>query len=223
MTKNGEPTTLSRQTVFIVDDDASICEGLTNLLESMGVPAESFSSAEEFRDRWHHSRAGCLLLDARLPGISGVEFQEQMRHAGIEIPVIFMTAHGDMPMVRKVMKAGAIEFLIKPFQKEELLHAVEQAFQSDRARREDREVVESIRTRVDSLSPREREVMALVTSGMLNKQIAGELNLSEITVKLHRRHVMDKMQANSLADLVRLYERIKAPAQSGRDRAQTKP
>ena len=199
-----------RETVFIVDDDASICEGLSNLLESVGVASEHYSSAEAFREQWDSSRPGCLLLDARLPGMSGVEFQEQMRNAGMEIPVIFMTAHGDMPMVRKVMKTGAVEFLIKPFQKEELLHAVEQAFLSDRERRREQEIVESIRARIDSLSAREREVMAMVTAGLLNKQIAAELNLSEITVKLHRRHVMEKMQADSLADLVKLCERIKS-------------
>jgi len=198
------------ETVFIVDDDASICEGLSNLLESVGVPAEHYPSAEAFREQWDSSRPGCLLLDARLPGMSGVEFQEQMRNAGIAIPVIFMTAHGDMPMVRKVMKTGAVEFLIKPFQKEELLHAVEQAFLSDRARRKEQDIIESIRARIDSLSPREREVMAMVTSGLLNKQIAAELNLSEITIKLHRRRVMEKMQADSLADLVKQCERIKS-------------
>jgi FixJ family two-component response regulator len=214
MIEKAESTITARETVFIVDDDASICEGLSNLLESIGVPAEHYSSAEAFRDQWDRARPGCLLLDARLPGMSGVEFQEQMRNAGIALPVIFMTAHGDMPMVRKVMKTGAVEFLIKPFQKEELLHAVEQAFLSDRARRKEREIVESIRARIDSLSPREREVMAMVTAGLLNKQIAGELNLSEITVKLHRRRVMEKMQADSLADLVKLCERIKSSSRA---------
>ena len=198
------------QTVFIVDDDASICEGLTNLLESVGIVAQSFSSAEEFSARWKRGSAGCLLLDARLPGMSGVEFQERMHEAGIDLPIVFMTAHGDMPMVRKVMKAGAVEFLIKPFQKEELLHAVDQAFALDRTRREEDQVVSSIQSRIDSLTEREREVMGLVTAGLLNKQIAAELNLSEITVKLHRRHVMDKMEAQSLADLVKMCERVKA-------------
>jgi FixJ family two-component response regulator len=155
--------------------------------------------------------AGCLLLDARLPGIGGVEFQERLRTSGARIPVIFMTAHGDIPMVRKVMKAGAVEFLTKPFQKEELLHAVEQAFASDRARRIEEAILDSTRARIESLTPREREVMALVTSGLLNKQIAGELNLSEITVKMHRRQVMEKMRANSLAELVRLCERVRLP------------
>jgi len=202
----------TKETVFIVDDDASICEGLCNLLEAVGVNTECFPTAEAFREHWNLGRAGCLLLDARLPGMSGVEFQEEMRSSGIEIPVIFMTAHGDIPMVRKVMKAGAVEFLTKPFQKEELLFAVEQAFASDRARRNEDSVVSLIRARIESLTEREREVMSMVTAGLLNKQIAGELNLSEITVKLHRRHVMDKMQAGSLAELVKMCERVKPPS-----------
>jgi FixJ family two-component response regulator len=214
MTEKTETAAQVRETVFIVDDDASICEGLSNLLEAVGVAAQHYPSAEAFREQWDRASAGCLLLDARLPGMSGVEFQEQMRNSGIGIPVIFMTAHGDMPMVRKVMKAGAVEFLIKPFQKEELLHAVEQAFLFNRAQRQEAEILGSIRVRIDSLTEREREVMAMVTAGLLNKQIAAELNLSEITVKLHRRHVMEKMQADSLADLVKLCERIKTSSRS---------
>ena len=201
-----------RETVFIVDDDASICEGLCNLLDAVGIPAQHYPSAEAFRDKWNEQHAGCLLLDARLPGISGVEFQEQMQAAGMFLPVIFMTAHGDMPMVRKVMKAGAVEFLIKPFQKEELLHAVEQAFAWDRSRREEKAVVNSIRMRIDSLTDREREVLTMVTAGLLNKQIAAELNLSEITIKLHRRRVMDGMRAGSLAELVKMCERVRFPS-----------
>ena len=201
-----------RERVFIVDDDASICDGLCNLLDAVGIDAESYTSAEAFCEGWRDGSAGCLLLDARLPGISGVEFQEQMQASGIHIPVIFMTAHGDMPMVRRVMKAGAVEFLIKPFQKEALLRAIEQAFAYDRARRKEDSIRNSIRARIDSLTDREREVMVMVTAGMLNKQIAANLNLSEITVKLHRRHVMDRMQASSLAELVKMCERFKAPA-----------
>ena len=215
MTERAVAAIRARETVFIVDDDASICEGLCNLLEAVGIRAEHYPSAEAFRAQWSGELAGCLLLDARLPGMSGVEFQEQMKAAGIEIPVIFMTAHGDVPMVRKVMKAGAIEFLTKPFQKEELLHAVEQAFVFDRARREEEAILNSIRARVASLTEREREVMAMVTSGLLNKQIAAELSLSEITVKLHRRHVMEKMKAGSLAELVKMCERVKSPSWAG--------
>jgi FixJ family two-component response regulator len=203
--------TTAREKVFIVDDDPSICEGLSNLLESVGIAAEHYPSAEAFREHWDKANAGCLLLDARLPGISGVEFQEQLRDAGLGIPIIFMTAHGDVPMVRKVMKTGAIEFLTKPFQKEELIHAVEQAFTLDRARRKEAETADSILVRIDSLTEREREVMARVTAGLLNKQIAADLSLSEITVKLHRRRVMEKMRAGSLAELVKMCERVGWP------------
>ena len=216
MTEHPEAATVAKETVFIVDDDESIREGLSNFLEAVGIDARSYSTAEGFSAHWSEAMAGCLLLDARLPGISGVEFQEQLRKAGIMIPVIFMTAHGDVPMVRKVMKAGAVEFLTKPFQKEELLHAVEQAFASDRARRKEDAILDSIRARVSSLTAREREVMAMVTAGLLNKQIAGELNLSEITVKLHRRQVMEKMRAGSLAELVKICERAKEPSWSAR-------
>lgn len=203
---------MMRETVFIVDDDAAICEGLSNLLDSVGILTEQYASAEEFWGGWNDSRAGCILLDARLPGASGVEFQDQLRKMGIGLPIIFMTAHGDVPMVRKVMKAGAIEFLTKPFQKQELLHAVKQAFEQDRARRSEHSIVSAINLRINSLSDREREVMAMVTAGLLNKQIAAELNLSEITVKVHRRGVMDGMQAGSLAELVKMCERAKFPS-----------
>jgi len=204
----------TKQTVYIVDDDESIREGLSNFLEAVGIDSRCFSTAEGFSAHWSDRMAGCLLLDARLPGISGVEFQERLRKSGMKIPVIFMTAHGDIPMVRKVMKAGAVEFLTKPFQKEELLRAVEQAFASDQIRRKEQAIVDSIRARIESLTPREREVMAMVTAGLLNKQIASELNLSEITVKLHRRQVMEKMRVGSLAELVKICERAKEPSWS---------
>ena len=203
---------MTRETVFIVDDDAAICEGLSNLLDSVGIVTEHYASAELFWESWDNSRAGCMLLDARLPGATGVEFQERLRGMGIGLPIIFMTAHGDVPMVRKVMKAGAIEFLTKPFQKQELLHAVGQAFEQDRARRREDSIVSAINARINSLTDREREVMAMVTAGLLNKQIAAELSLSEITVKIHRRRVMDGMQAGSLAELVKLCERAKFPS-----------
>ena len=212
MTEEPSAAMDARETVFIVDDDESIREGLSNFLEAVGINAKRYATAEGFSAHWSDEMAGCLLLDARLPGISGVEFQERLRKSGAEIPIIFMTAHGDVPMVRKVMKAGAVEFLTKPFQKEELLHAVEQAFASDRDRRTEEAIVDSIRARIDSLTPREREVMAMVTAGLLNKQIAGELNLSEITVKMHRRQVMEKMQAGSLAELVKMCERVRLPS-----------
>jgi FixJ family two-component response regulator len=205
---------MSDETVFIVDDDASICAGLSNLLDSVGIRTEYFSSAEAFWETWNDSRAGCLLLDARLPGASGVELQEHLNASAIGIPIIFMTAHGDVPMVRKVMKAGAIEFLTKPFQKQELLHAVEQAFEQDRLRRQEQSIVGAINKRIGTLSDREKEVMSMVTAGLLNKQIAAELNLSEITVKIHRRRVMDGMQAGSVAELVKMCERAKFPSRS---------
>jgi FixJ family two-component response regulator len=206
-----ELTTIAKpvpETVFIVDDDTAICEGLCNLLESVGLTAEQFPSAEDFLQHWSSERAGCLVLDVRLPGMTGVEFQEKMQERGIEIPIIFMTAHGDIPMVRKVMKAGAVEFLTKPFEIRELLNAIEQALARDRDRRTKETILNSIQSCVDTLTAREREVMTMVTSGLLNKQIAAELNLSEITVKLHRSRVMEKMHAGSLAELVKLYERI---------------
>jgi FixJ family two-component response regulator len=207
---------MTEPTVYIVDDDASICEGLSNLLESVGIRAQCFGSAEEFRYNLKDVQSGCLLLDARLPGVSGVEFQEDLRRLGAQLPIIFMTAHGDVPMVRKVMKAGAIEFLTKPFQKEELLHAIEIAFAQDRERREGEAIVTAIKTRIASLTDREREVMSMVTAGMLNKQIAGELDLSEITVKIHRRRVMDGMQAGSLAELVKMCERVSFPSRTAK-------
>lgn len=208
---------MNEPTVYIVDDDASICEGLSNLLESVGIRARCFGSSEQFRDQLKSVDYGCLLLDARLPGVSGVEFQEDLLALGVQIPIIFMTAHGDVPMVRKVMKAGAIEFLTKPFQKEELLHALEVAFAQDRERRDDEAVVNAIKTRISSLTEREREVMSMVTAGLLNKQIAAELDLSEITVKIHRRRVMDGMRAGSLAELVKMCERVSFPSWTTKD------
>jgi FixJ family two-component response regulator len=202
-----ETHSTSAEIVYIVDDDPSILEGVSNLLDAVGIASRCYASAEEFLAAAERGEAGCLLLDARLPGISGVEFQERMAQEGVRLPVVFMTAHGDMAMVKKVLKGGAIEFLIKPFQKEELLNAIEQAFAQNRRRREEEASTASIRERLATLSERERQVMALVTQGKLNKQIAAELGLSEITVKLHRRKVMDRMQAGSLAELVKLCER----------------
>lgn len=197
-------------TVFVVDDDEAICEGLCNLLESVGLTSERFGSAEEFIAHWQPDTPGCLMLDARLPGMTGVEFQERLVQSGIRIPIIFMTAHGDVPMVRKVMKAGAVEFLTKPFQKEEMFAAIRHAFEIDSARRNEQGELAAIQARLATLTPREVEVMDLVTAGALNKQIAGILNLSEITVKVHRRHVLEKMQAESLADLVKMTEKIRS-------------
>lgn len=200
------------QFVHIIDDDPSICEGVSNLLEAVGIRTVSYGSAEEFRSVLEKHLSGCILLDARLPGISGPDFQDELTHRGCELPVIFMTAHGDMPMVRKVLKSGAIEFLFKPFQKHELLQAVTQAFIVDTERRENQAVLDSIQARIDALTERERQVMAMVTAGLLNKQIASELEISEIMVKVHRRRVMEGMQAESLAELVKMCERVRFPS-----------
>ena len=197
------------QMVHIIDDDPSICDGISNLLESVGIPMRCYASAEEFRRALGKPLAGCVLLDARLPGMSGTDFQDELVRSGCAMPVIFMTAHGDMPMVRKVLKAGAIEFLFKPFQKEDLLQAVRQGFAIDSDRRREQTLLDSIQARVDSLTAREKQVMAMVTAGLLNKQIAAELDISEIMVKVHRRRVMDGMHADSLADLVKMCERVR--------------
>jgi FixJ family two-component response regulator len=202
----------TQQLVHIIDDDASICDGISNLFESLGIRSACYSSAEQFRYVAQFPLAGCILLDARLPGLSGPEFQDELIRSGCQMPVIFMTAHGDMPMVRKVLKAGAVEFLIKPFQQGELLHAVQHAFAVDADQRKENAAVESIRRRIADLTDREKQVMAMVTAGLLNKQIAAELEISEIMVKVHRRRIMDGMQADSLADLVKMCERVKFPS-----------
>ena len=196
-------------TVFVVDDDDGLCEGLCELLESVGLRSARFGSAEEFIDHWREEMPGCLMLDARLPGMTGVEFQEKLVRSGVRIPVIFMTGHGDIPMVRKVMKAGAVEFLTKPFDKGEMLAAIRHAFALDEARRTEQRELSAIEARLATLTPREIEVMDHVTAGALNKQIAGALNLSEITVKLHRRRVFEKMRAGSLAELVKMTEKVR--------------
>ena len=207
-----EPSTATpKQTAFIVDDDPSICESLCDLIDSTGMSTRHYSSAEAFLDAWTPDMAGCLVLDVRLPGTSGMELQGILAEAGLSIPIIIMTAHGDVPMVRKAMKAGAVEFLTKPFQDDELLQAIEQAFARDLALRTARTIENSILARLGTLSPRERKVMELVTTGMTNREIADTLDLRLVTVKVYRGQVMEKMQANSLADLVKMSERVKAP------------
>jgi FixJ family two-component response regulator len=196
-------------TVFVVDDDDAICEGLCELLESVGLRSARFCSAEEFVAHWRDDMPGCLMLDARLPGMTGVEFQENLARSGVRIPIIFMTGHGDVPMVRKVMKAGAVEFLTKPFDKEEMLAAIRHAFALDATRRAEQRELSVIQARLATLTPRELEVMGHVTAGALNKQIAATLNLSEITIKLHRRRVFEKMHAGSLAELVKMTEKVR--------------
>jgi FixJ family two-component response regulator len=196
------------ETVFIIDDDAAICSGLCDLLESVGMKTKHYASAEEFSKCWHPSMRGCLVLDVRLPGMSGMELHSKLLESGVSLPVIIMTGHGDIPMVRKALKAGAVEFLIKPFQDEELLQAVEQAFALERAQRRADILVSSIQARAGTLTERERQVMGLVTAGFTNKEIAERLYLSVVTIKLHRGQVMRKMQAETLAELVKMSEKI---------------
>jgi len=194
-------------TVFVVDDDVAMRRSLENLIRSVGLRVEAFASAQDFLRSRREDVAGCLVLDVRLPGLSGLDLQKRMAEADIEIPIIFITGHGDIPMTVQAMKAGAVEFLPKPFRDQELLDAIQQALERDRKAHEQRTEIEGLRRRFDSLTPREREVMALMVAGLLNKQMAGELGASETTVKIHRRHVMEKMGAGSLAELVRMAER----------------
>jgi RNA polymerase sigma factor (sigma-70 family) len=200
--------------VYVVDDDPSIGRAIKRLLESVGLHIEVFGSAAEFRSSSHPDIVSCLILDIRLPGVSGLEFQHQLSEANISIPIIFISAHGDVPMTVRAMKAGAIEFLTKPFRDQDLLDAVQVALERDRARRQQEVEIATLRERFESLSAREREVVAMVVAGMLNKHIAAEIGTSENTVKVHRSRAMEKMRAQSLADLVRMVERLKIPSQA---------
>lgn len=194
--------------VFVVDDDASVREAITSLLTSVGLAVEVFPSARGFLDHPRPDMPSCAVLDVRLPGLSGLDLHRELGHTGAPLPVIFVTGHGDVPMSVQAMKAGAVEFLTKPFRDQELLDAVHEALQRDRTARRERADLDRLRQREQSLTPREREVMHLVVTGLLNKQIAADLGTSEITVKVHRAQVMQKMNAASLADLVRLATRL---------------
>jgi FixJ family two-component response regulator len=197
--------------VFVIDDDPSVRRAIRRLIGSVGLQVELFGSAKEFLSSRRPDGPSCLVLDIRLPGISGLDFQRGLAEANIHIPIIFITAHGDIPMTVRAMKAGAVEFLTKPFRDQDLLDAIHVALEQDRAKRQQEEEMATLRQRWESLTPREREVLPLVVSGLLNKQIAGEIGTSETTVKVHRGQLMRKMGADSLAELVRLAERIGIP------------
>jgi len=194
--------------VFVVDDDPSVGRAIKRLVESVGLQVAQFGCAQEFLRGERPDAPSCLVLDVRLPGISGLDFQHQLAEAGIHIPVIFVTAHGDIPMTVRAMKAGAVEFLTKPFRDQDLLDAVQVGLERDRARRQKEAGIATLRDRYESLSAREREVVAMVVCGLLNKQIAAEIGTTENTVKAHRSRAMEKMQAESLPDLVKMVERL---------------
>jgi len=202
--------TEDQPTVFVIDDDVSVCEAVKGVVKSVGLRAETFASTQDFLRKWPPDGPSCLVLDVRLPGLSGLDFQQELTTASIQIPIIFLTGYGDIPMSVRAMKAGAVEFLAKPFRDQELLDAIHLALEKDRARRaEDREKAQ-LRERFDTLTAREREVMALVVAGRLNKQIAAELGISETTAKIHRGQVMRKMRAAGLVELVRMADQLGA-------------
>jgi FixJ family two-component response regulator len=196
-------------TVYIVDDDSGVRRAVQDLVESVGLRAESFATGQEFLNKKRTSDPSCLVLDVRLPQMSGLDFQHMLADVGVQIPIIFITAHGDIPMSVRALKSGAVEFLTKPFRDQDLLDAIQQALQRDRATLEQRDELHDLQGRYSVLTARERDVMGLVVAGMLNKQIASEIGISEATVKIHRGNVMLKMQAGSLIELVRIADKLK--------------
>jgi FixJ family two-component response regulator len=197
-----------QRVVYVIDDDASMREGLKSLLASVGLRVETFGSAPEFFGKKLPDAAICLVVDVRLPGLSGLDFQAELSKANIDVPIIFITGHGDIAMSVKAMKAGAVEFFPKPFRDQDMLDAVKLALEKDEAKRKSRKTIAVVRSLFESLTPREQEVIGLVTAGLMNKQVAAELGVSEITVKVHRGNVMRKMKANSLTDLVRMADML---------------
>jgi FixJ family two-component response regulator len=203
-----EPASAKEPIVFVIDDDASMRRALTNLFQSVGLAVEVFGSAPEMLQSKLPDVASCLVLDIRLPGLSGLDFQAELAKANIHIPIIFMTGHGDIPMTVRAMKGGAVDFLTKPFRDQDMLDAVVAAIERDRKRREVEKIVANLQALFETLTPREREILAMVASGLMNKQIAAEIVLAEITVKIHRGHIMKKMGTRSLADLIRMAETL---------------